>query len=238
MILGIESEKNTRIAKFFLPIIVGFTVYGFWWILTDEISKIWPLLLAYFFPPFGKETIIPLAVGFLDEGLTVPFLNIYLEPMNVNPFTIAMAVAFIDIVIAWFLVWNYDLAKKIPFVGKFMERVERIGKNSSDKYSWVKPLRFVGIILFVMVPFQGSGGLVGSIVGRLIGMKPWNTFLAISIGAVVGCILIAYFTDVILDLFKTSLPHALLVIFIVMIVGIMVWVYRNSKNNKKVKKEN
>lgn len=236
MMLGIESEKNTRIAKFFLPIIVGFSVYGIWWFITDEISKIWPLLVAYFFPPFGKETVIPLAVGFLDEGLTVPLLNIYLEPMNVNPFTIAMAVAFIDIMIALFLVWNYDLARKIPFVGKFIVKVESVGRSSSDKYSWIRPLRFVGIILFVMVPFQGSGGLVGSIVGRLIGMKPWDTFIAISIGAIVGCSLIAYFTDFILSLFETSLLHVLLVIFIIMIIAIMIWVYRTSKNNKNKKK--
>lgn len=232
----IKSEKKIGIIKFFLPILVGFTVYAVWWILSEEISKIWPLLVAYFFPPFGKETVIPLAIGFLDEGLTVPFLNIVVEPTNVNPLTIALAVAFVDICIAWFLVWNYDLAKKIPYVGRFMEKVEKIGKNSSNKYAWLKPLRFFGIILFVMVPFQGSGGLVASIVGRLFGMKPINTFIAISIGAIVGCILIAFFTDAIISLFKTNILYGLLVVLVVIIVGIMIWVYKANNNIIKVKK--
>jgi uncharacterized membrane protein len=226
-----DSKTVVRLTQFFLPIIVGFGVYGIWWILSEEISRIWPLLVAYFFPPFGKETIIPLAIGFFDEGVTVPLLNISIEPMSINPLTIALAVAFIDIVVAWFLVWNYDLAKKIPFVGKFMQKVEDIGRSSSDKYGWFKTLRFFGIVLFVMVPFQGSGGLVGSIVGRLFGMKPWNTFFAISIGAIIGCTLIAYFTEAILSVFRTSLLQGILVLVVVLIVGMMIYIYR--KNKKK-----
>ncbi|MEF8879204.1 MAG: small multi-drug export protein [Candidatus Thermoplasmatota archaeon] len=231
MKLKLNSERQIQFVKFFLPIITGFGVYSIWWLISEEISMIWPLLVAYFFPPFGKETIIPLAIGSLDKGLTVPLLNIHVEPMNVNPFTIALAVAFIDIVIAWFLVWNYDLAKKIPIVGDFMDKIEKAGRKSSDKYSWFRPLRFFGIILFVMVPFQGSGGVVASIVGRLFGMKPWNTFIAITIGAITGCTLIAYFTELILSVFKTSLLHGLLIVVILVVIGIIIWMYK--KNRRK-----
>jgi uncharacterized membrane protein len=146
----------------------------------------------------------------------------------------ALTIAFVDIIIALFLLWNYDLAKKIPLIGKFMIKVENIGKSSSDKYSWIKPLRFIGIVLFVMVPFQGSGGLVGSILGRLIGMKPLNTFFAISIGAIVGCSLIAYFADAILSVFVSNFLFGLLIIIILLIIGIMILINKRSKNmNKK-----
>jgi uncharacterized membrane protein len=85
-----------------------------------------------------------------------------------------------------------------------------------------------------MVPFQGSGGLVGSILGRLIGMKPLNTFFAISIGAIVGCLLIAYFADAILSVFVTNFLFGLLIIIILLIIGIMILINKRSKNmNKK-----
>jgi uncharacterized membrane protein len=226
-----NSKKIIRLAQFLLPFIVGFGVYGIWWIIDNEISKIWPFVIGYFFPPLGKESVIPLATGYLTEGMTVPFINIHLEPSNIGPFEIAFAIAFVDIVVAWFLVWNYDLAKKIPFVGKFMIKVEKIGQGSSDKYGWFKPLRFFGIILFVMIPFQGSGGLVGSIVGRLFGMKPWNAFFAISIGAIIGCTLIAYFTNAILSIFETYFLQGIFIILILAIIGIMYFIYR--KNKKK-----
>ncbi|UCF49840.1 MAG: small multi-drug export protein, partial [Thermoplasmatales archaeon] len=93
-----------------------------------------------------------------------------------------------------------------------------------------KPLRFIGIILFVMVPFQGSGGMVGSIVGRLIGMKPLNTFFAISIGAIIGTLLIAYFADAILSVLVKNLLIGLLIIIIVLVIGLMVFIYKKNNN--------
>jgi len=232
-----KSNIYIRLGKFFFPFIFGFGVYWIWSLFSDTLSKIWPLLVAYFFPPFGKETVIPIATGVSEKGINVPLLNIYVEPINIDPLAIALAVAFIDIVVALFLVWNYDLAKNIPLIGKFMIKAEKLGKGSSDKYRWFKSLRFIGIVLFVMVPFQGSGGLVGSIVGRLFGMKPWNTFIAISIGAITGCLLIAYFSKLILSIVIKNALLGLLIIIIILVIGLMFYI--NRKDNKKLKiKEN
>jgi len=181
--------------------------------------KYWSLVTGYFFPPLGKETIIP---GGILAGI--------------NPLLMALSIAFVDIVIALFLVWNYDLAKKIPLVGKFIIKVENIGKTSSNKYGWIKPLRFIGVVLFVMIPFQGSGGLMGFIVGRLIGMKPWNTFFAISIGAIIGCTLIAFFADAILSVFIQNFMMGVLIIIILLVIGIMILIYKNSKKKNNSKK--
>lgn len=233
MNINLKSKLLIGLTKFFTPIVLGFGVYSIWGLLSDELAKIWPLLIAYFFPPFGKETVIPLGVGVLNKGLTIPLLNIKVDPVSVNPISMALAVAFIDIIVALFLVWNYDLAKKIPLVGNFIIKVEEKGKNFEEKYAWVKPLRFFGIVLFVMVPFQGSGGLVGSIVGRLIGMKPWNTFFAISIGAVIGCLLIALFASAFLIFAEIN---TLLTLIFIAIIVVIVLVYYLFKKRQKIKK--
>ena len=145
----------------------------------------------------------------------------------------ALSIAFIDIVVALFLVWNYSLAKKIPFIGKFMIKVEEKGKNVEEKYGWIKPLRFIGIMLFVMIPFQGSGGLVGSIVGRLIGMKPCNTFLAISFGAVIGCLLIATFSQAFLIFAEINTALTLILIGIIAIAIIAYIVIKRRRKKQK-----
>jgi len=216
MSLKIDSKYLMGFLKFITPIIIGLIAIGTVGFFMDESLRLkyFSLITAYFFPPLGKESVIPTGVV-----------------AGIHPLVIALSIAFVDIIVALFLVWNYDLAKKVPLVGSFMEKVENIGKNSSNKYNWIKPLRFIGIILFVMVPFQGSGGLVGSIVGRLIGMKPLNTFFAISIGAVSGCLLIAYFANAILNVFVTNVLYGLLAVIIVAIIGIMIYVY--IKRNKK-----
>jgi len=222
------------LTKFFLPFVIGALGILSLYLIVDEesVGKLFFLMFAYFFPPLGKESIIPIGVS--GGEINIPFINRLIVVPEINPLIMALTIAFVDIVVALFLLWNYDLAKKIPLIGKFMIKVEKIGRSSSDKYAWVKPLRFIGIILFVMVPFQGSGGLVGSILGRLIGMKPFNTFLAISIGAVLGTILIAYFADAILSVFVKNVLFGLLILIIVLLIALMVWIYR--KNNIFIKK--
>ena len=187
-----DSNLSIRLFKFFAPFGIAILGILILYLVVDQESsrKLFLLLIAYFFPPLGKESLIPIGVSGGD--LIVPIINQHLVVPPINPLVMALTIAFVDIMVALFLLWNYDLAKKIPIIGRFMIKIENIGKKSSSKYNWIKPLRFVGIILFVMVPFQGSGGLVGSIVGRLIGMKPINTFLAISIGAIIGCLMIAF----------------------------------------------
>lgn len=218
MDIKIESKILIRLAKFFAPFIIGLGVIGSIGLLLDGSLqfKFWSLISGYFFPPLGKETIIP---GGILAGI--------------DPLVMALSIAFVDIIVALFLVWNYDFAKKVPLIGHFIAKVETIGRKSSSKYSWIKPLRFIGIVLFVMVPFQGSGGLVGSIVGRLIGMKPWNIFFAISVGAVTGCLMIGYFADAILSVFVTNFLLGVLIIVILLIIAIMALAYKTVNKNKE-----
>jgi uncharacterized membrane protein len=233
MKINLESELSIRITKFFLPfIIAGLVMLILYFIVEKEsIGKLFILMFAYFFPPLGKESVIP--IGVTGGELTVPIINQHIVVPSINPLIMALTIAFVDIIVALFLIWNYDLAKKIPLIGKFMIKVENIGKKSTSKYSWLKPLRFIGIVLFVMVPFQGSGGLVGSIVGRLIGMKPWYVFFAISIGAIVGCLLIAYFADLILSIFVQNFLLGIFIIIIIIIIGIMILINKKIKNSDK-----
>ena len=232
------KEKTKKLicglTKFFLPFVIGiFGILSLYLIVERESAgKLFFLMFAYFFPPLGKETIIPIGVG--GGEITIPFINKLVIVPTINPLIMALTIAFVDIVVALFLLWNYDLAKKIPIIGNFIIKIEKIGRSSSDKYAWIRPLRFIGIILFVMVPFQGSGGMVGSILGRLFGMKPLNTFVAISIGAIVGCLLIAYFADAILSVFVKNFLFGLLIIIIIVVIAFMIWMYK--KNNNFLKK--
>ena len=227
--MKLRRDRLIVYTKFFLPFLIAFLGFLILYLTVDEESsgKLFLLMLAYFIPPLGKESVIP--IGVTGGSLTIPFLNKHIVVPGINPVVMAFSIAFIDIVVALFLVWNYDFAKKIPLIGSFMEKVEDIGRNSSSKYGWIKPLRFIGIVLFVMVPFQGSGGVVGSILGRLIGMNPLNTFLAITIGSITGCLLIAYFAEAIKSVFLQNFLLGLLLIILLIIIGIMIIVYMRNK---------
>lgn len=167
----------------------------------DTFSILGGWMLAYLFPPLGKESVIPLGIA---SGL--------------DPLLIGLAVASIDILIALFLLWNYDFAKLIPFLGLWMEKMEKKGGKKFKEKPWLENLAFFGLILFVMFPFQGSGGLATSIVGRVFGINRYKVFLAIIIGAVVGCLLIAYFGYLFLEFFRNNLYQGLAILIAICII--------------------
>ena len=199
------------LVKFFLPFVfssIGILVlyFALTWETFEKVGK-WMIL--YFFPPLGKESVIPLAIA---EG--------------VNPLLIASAIAFIDIMVGLFLVWNFDLARKIPLIGKFICRIESRGNEILTKKPWVERLAFTGIVLFVMFPFQGSGAVGATIVGRMLGMDPKKLWYAVIIGAIAGCLIIAYTSAfAITFLLGIGLAWAILLVTLVVIFIILFYNY-------------
>jgi len=189
----------------------------------DTRMKYWYLCMAYFFPPLGKESVIP--IGIAGGDIFVPIVNANIHISPIDPNIMAFSIALIDSVVSLFVVWNYDLVKKIPILGRFIKKVEELGRKGSRKYAWVRPLKFIGIVLFVMVPLQGSGGLVGSILGRLIGMRAVTTWSAVTLGAFIGCFAIAYFAKVAFS----NIVVALSILLIVVVVGVIFKVWKESR---------
>jgi uncharacterized membrane protein len=213
-----EESKEIIILKFFAaPIIVLIGIVFLFLILEFGVfTHVGGLMLAYFFPPLGKESVIPIGVA---AGL--------------NPILIGLAIAFVDIFVAIFLLWNYDFAKLMPALGPWMEKIEKKGGDKFQKHKWLENLAFVGLVLFVMFPFQGSGGVATSIIGRVIGMNKYKVFFAICIGAVVGCLLIAYFSDYFIGFFKNNIYQGLALLIAIAIILAIYNVFKYLKNKNQ-----
>lgn len=227
-----KDFRYKRLVIFFLPFVLAALGLLILWLIQEpeRATKLFALMFAYFIPPLGKESIIP--IGVAGGEFTLPLTNQLVSTPRIDPLIMGLAIAFVDIMVGLFLVWNYDLTKKIPLVGHLMTRVENIGKGSSDKYEWIRPLRFVGIVLFVMIPFQGSGGFFGSLVGRLIGMSPWRVWWAVVIGSLASCLLIAFFADLMLAILRSNWVLGLFILVLILIVAVMILAYRKNQNGK------
>ena len=199
--------------KFFSPFLmtVGYFVL-LWAIMTErgflDLSK---LMFLYFIPPLGKESVIPIGIA---QGI---------------PWTVlALSIAFVDVVVCLFLIWNFDLAKKLPFIGSGIKRVQLKGASILESMPWVERLTFFGIVMFVMIPFQGSGAFAGTILGRAVGLSVSANLLAVGLGALIGSVLIAL--SVIYGLgflsYLAPLQLAGFIIFI-MVCGTLYFVYRH-----------
>ena len=161
------SMNKIALAKLLIPFaLAGATVAFLWLFLPEDFGKYATVFGIYSFVPLiGTLSVVP-------TGLRI----------GIPPVPLITFIILTDAILALFLVWNFDYAKKIPGLGKLVQRVGEQGEQALQKYKWAKRFGFIGVILLVIFPLQWTGAGVGSIVGRLIGMTPLMTWLAVIIG--------------------------------------------------------
>ncbi|HII75902.1 MAG TPA: small multi-drug export protein [Methanolinea sp.] len=144
------------------------------------------LMLAYVIPPAGKESVIPLGIA-----LGFPW------------WLIGTSIALLDVLAGLFMALNFELAFNVPLLGGWISRFMDHGQAFLSRRPYLKKFYFSGLVLFVMFPLQGSGGIGGSLAGRLLGMPRGTVLLAITLGAFLGCYLIALGSEFIWELVIT-----------------------------------
>ena len=194
--------------KFFSPFLMTAAFFSVMFVTMSQkdFLNLSRLMVVYFVPPFGKGTVIP---GGIALGL--------------NPWALAVATAFVDIAVGVFLTWNFDLAKKIPFIGSGITRIQNKGKAMLTSLPWLERASVTGIIVFVMFPFQGSGAVGGTILGRAIGLSPNKNLTAVSIGAVSGSFLLS--ASVVYGLGVLAVLAPIQVAVAVLFTGLLIAIY-------------
>jgi len=173
--------------KFVLPLAVILAVFAALYLIEpyQQFLIISGLLAAYFVPPAGKETIIPFAI------------------LAGYPWWLVMLVIFLlDAAVALFVVWNFDLALKIPLIGRLLEAGMTVGRNYTERQPWLRRFSTVGLIFFVFFPLQGTGAMNGAILGRLLGLEKARVFGCVCAGSLASSLIIALGADVLLEVYR------------------------------------
>jgi uncharacterized membrane protein len=205
-----EKPSFVRILKLTVPFAIVAIEVAFLYFYLDYPSFliVIGLMIAYILPPAGKETVIPAGIF-----LGIPW------------WLMALSIMMIDVETALFMGWNFDLAFKIPVLGRLMESF--IGKSGDfiKERPWVKNLYFTGIVVIVMMPFMGSGGIRGTIIGNLLGMQKIPLFLAIVTGAFIGCFGIALAAVFLQELFIQSILLGIVAVAVIIIITLTAGYY-------------
>jgi uncharacterized membrane protein len=206
------SEGDSRAMgwfKFLFPIAftmaIVFIVYIFlsydrWW-------KWAGLAFAYLVPPAGKESVIPIGVAAGYHWLAM-----------------AGTIILMDFVCALFIAWNFPLAKRIPGLGYYIGLIERTGAKKMEGNKALQAGAWIGIVLFVMVPFQGSGGVTSSIIGRTVGMKTTHLVSGVALGAAISGLVIGYIAWQGISLLKYNLVGGVITILLVAVAALAVYI--------------
>ncbi len=137
------------------------------------------LLVTYMVSPAGKETIIPMLIGF---GETWWF--------------VALVFTGFDIAGSLFMAFNFDLLMALPYAGPWIQDFSSSSRHYLERHPWVGRLYYLAVILYEML-LDGSAGITGSLLGRIMGMTPGETIASIATGSILGCFLFALASDAI-----------------------------------------
>ncbi|MDD3071302.1 small multi-drug export protein [Methanoculleus horonobensis] len=195
--------------KFVLPFVIALALFAGLYLIEpyQQFLVISGLLAAYFVPPAGKESIIPIAIV-----------------MGYPWWLITLAIFLLDVAVSLFVVWNFDLALKIPLVGRLLESGMTAGRNYTDARPWLRRFSTIGLALFVFFPLQGTGAMNGAILGRLLGLEKARVFACVCTGSLASSLVIALGSDALLDIYRhdPALGIGILVAIVVAVLAAFV----------------
>ncbi len=180
----------------------------------DRFLQIGGLLLLYFIPPAGRETIIPAAVELGFEWWIV-----------------AVSIVVIDIGCCLFMLWNFELVCRLPVLGSWIRAFIRKGEELLQKHAWLERLAVIGLVIFIFIPFQGTGSVSGTILGKISGMRQVEVFFAILAGSTLSSFLIGFSAYALNQYFSVNLWYLVAIILgIIVLVSIVSYLVILLKN--------
>ncbi len=218
------SRRNTYIRLLVPPLLVViFFILCFLILPGNSILILGGLMIAYFIPPSGKESIVPIGIG-----LGIPW------------WLMALTLTLLDVITALFMIMNFTLMLRVPRLGPWIERTTATSREFMAERPWMYRWRIPGLAFFVMLPLQGTGGVGATVLGLMAGLTPGEILLAVGIGAAVESLAFALGWGLVWELILANLVlgFAVALVFIIGTILIIVLIrQRFTRGNRKDKKE-
>lgn len=170
------------------------------------------LMILFYIPPAGKESIIPLGIV-----LGIPW------------WLMVAALTLLDVLTSLFMILNFALVLRIPRLGPWVSRFLESGDEFMKERPWIARWRIPGVAFFVFLPFQGTGGVGATVVGLITGLSPLEMLLAIGIGSLAESLLFALGSEII---YRLLVSHAYVwaaAVIAVIVIAAGYYLYRKRR---------
>ena len=209
----------TLIGPFILSAVMLLAVWSF--TSTSAMLRLLLTAVAFFF--FGKAVILG---GSESHGLDIPsfFTTEHLVVLSL----------YLDSMTACVLAFHLGFLFRLPVIGTKLKALVEDGQFILHSNPWMKRATFLGLVAFVLLPLAATGSVGGSIFGRLLGMSRLGTFLGITLGNVLGCVLMYFGSEVITSYIGRNNPWLLIggIAVMMSVVLILNHRYRQLKARK------
>lgn len=212
------------------PILIYLALLLFFWFVyppeniqesfvSQEFLILIGLLFAYLVPPLGKESIIPITIA---AGYPI--------------WVVCLGIIIMDMVTAMFIALNFDLLLKVPLLGRLLRWLGNGATKIREQKPWIEHLSYVGLLIFMYIPLQGSGSMNTTILGRLLDLEPKKVFGIVTLGSIFSTLTVAFGFSAILELWFVNPVYAILTIISLIIIILIIyklWKRYTEKFNEK-----
>jgi len=256
-----EEEKSVhewvriigiRVLKLLVPVILFVALIGLFWFVfpppegsgvsfSPEYLVFLGLMIMYIIPPFGKETIIPLAlIG--GESVTNLVSSVIQIPAGVAIggyplWTVMVGIIGIDLLVSAFITLNFDLLLKIPLIGKWLKWIMNSADKILKKRKWIENLASAGLLIFMYLPFQGSGAMTTSVIARLLNYRPIQAIGIVGLGSLFSVLTVSLGITSIVELWKISPALAIIEGIAIIAIIILIAFFWNKIVHRMMKKK-
>lgn len=105
---------------------------------------------------------------------------------------LAFVVMWLSVATGFLFSYNLDLLHRLPLVGPWLGRARAGAVHQLGERPWIRRWAAAGVGVFVFLPLPASGTIGGSVMGRLLGLRRFPCFLAVSLGSIAAAALYAY----------------------------------------------
>jgi len=138
------------------------------------------------FPIIELRGGLPLAINYAIEN-NIPISLVFFLIVLANILVIFFIFYFLDNLHKTFLKFNFYKKFFEFYLSKLQKKIDKFEK----KYS---TLGFLALILFVAIPFPGTGAWTGSILSWILGLDRKKSIFSIAIGVIIAGILVFLMT--------------------------------------------
>lgn len=142
-------------------------------------------------------------VSFFAAGKFLPMWGISGQS-NFSPWELGLVIWAMDTFTVLIMVYALELFYRFRRLKGFLDRVQANAGLVLAAYPRMRRAAVIGVVLFVMFPVAGTGALVGSFLGILLGLRRQVLIVAVSLGGFLGGMLMAfaalYFRGLVIDL--------------------------------------
>ena len=154
------------------------------------VIKIFNFLISF----FSKEFIIIIIAGLpiveLRGSIPLAVLKFGMSP--IKAFYLSIIGNLLPIIpFLFFLDWAIDRLERLSFIGRILKWWFR---NAKKKSNLIETYGFLGLILFVAMPFPGTGAWTGAVIAKLFNFRLSKSFFAISLGILIAGIIVVFST--------------------------------------------